>query len=189
MQAYAPRVAGFANPTKNVGSLPLQPGMVIADLGSGSGHYVMAFALALAATGTVYAIDIQRDLLRRIKNEALSRGLRNIEIIHGDIGRLHGTKLADRCVDMALLSNVLFQLDDQHTALKEAWRIVKPKGHVAVIDWADSFSGLGPIKKHVLTRERALAFAHNTGLELVREFDAGAHHYGLLFKQTSFTNV
>ena len=54
-----------------------------------------------------------------------------------------------------------------------------------IIDWSESFGGMGPTKRAVVTRERALELAHDAGFEQVKEFDAGAHHYGLILKPTS----
>ncbi len=180
-------IAGFASPARNVGAFAVEPGMVIADLGAGSGHYTLEFAAQLAGTGRVYAIDVQRDLLRRIKNEADRRGFKNVETITGDVERPQGTHIAERAIDIVLLSNVLFQLEDPSAALNEAWRIVKPSGKVAIIDWSDSFGGMGPTKKHVVKKERALELAKAAGFELVREFDAGTHHYGLILKPTAIS--
>jgi hypothetical protein len=59
---------------------------------------------------------------------------------------------------------------------------VRSRGKVAVIDWTDSFRGMGPHKNDVVRKEEALALARGEGLELIREFPAGAHHYGLLFR-------
>lgn len=183
----------FAHPAQNVGTLSIQQGMVIADLGAGSGHYTLEFARRLDGLGRVYAVDVQSDLLRRIQREAALRRLQGVEIIHGDIERERGTKLADRHVDLALLSNVLFQLEQPLAALREAWRIVRPTGSVVVIEWADSPSAdgrrLGPAKKHVLGEERALELAQEASLQPLYRFDAGAHHFGLAFKPVPFSRV
>ncbi len=90
--------------------------------------------------------------------------------------------MADRHLDLVLISNLLFQLEDKPAALKEAWRILKPTGRLAVIDWSESFGGMGPHKKAVVKKEQALLFAREAGFELIKEFDAGAHHYGLIFR-------
>ena len=183
MHTHSPLpVARFAHPMKNVGALGVEPGMKVADFGSGSGAYVFAIAQALEGSGHVYAIDIQRDLLRRLKNEAERRGYKNVEVICGDLEIPGASKLADQSIDLVLVSNLLFQLADHAPALQESRRIVRPGGQLAIIDWSDSFGGMGPQKKDVVTREAAKKKARDAGFDFVHEFPAGAHHYGLLFK-------
>ncbi|MBI4135593.1 methyltransferase domain-containing protein [Candidatus Uhrbacteria bacterium] len=173
--------ARFAHPAHNVVALGIQPGMKIADFGSGSGAYVLSIAEALCGSGHVYAVDIQRDLLRRTRNESQNRGFRNVEIVWGDLERMGGSKIADGALDMVLISNLLFQVMDKNVVIAEALRVLRPQGRVAIIDWSDSFGGTGPIEQDVVSKETALALAAKAGLELVKEFSAGAHHYGLIF--------
>lgn len=178
-----PHPAGsFAHPVRNVAVLGIEKGMAVADFGSGSGAYVLAIADVLANTGHVYAVDVQRDLLRRIHTEAHIRGFKNVGIIWGDLERAHGSKIAERSLDMVLISNLLFQVNDKRGVLAEAWRVLKPTGHLAVIDWADSFRGMGPVEKDVVSQEQFLELAAKAGFDTIREFDAGAHHYGFLMR-------
>ena len=174
------KTAGFAHPVRNVGALGIEPGMIVADFGAGSGAYVLAIAAQLAHAGRVYAVDIQRDLLRRIHTEAHKRGYKNVEVVWADLEKVHASKLADASVDLVLISNLLFQLDDKRAVFAEAWRVLKPTGKLAVIDWSDSFGGMGPIKAQVVKADAALQLAVAAHFELVREFEAGAHHYGLI---------
>jgi len=180
--------AAFAHPAKNTEALDVAPGSVVADFGTGSGHYSLELAKAVGEEGKVYAIDMQVDLLRRLKNEAHHRHLQHIETIPGDIGQLHGTKLKSRSVDLVLMSNVLFQLEHPRRALEEARRILKHTGRLAIIDWADSppagrqgFVRIGPAKHHVYPRTQAFADTREAGFESAGGFAAGAHHYGLFF--------
>ncbi|MBP9757645.1 MAG: methyltransferase domain-containing protein [Candidatus Pacebacteria bacterium] len=177
------QTANFAHPPRNVGALGIEPGMVVADFGSGSGAYVHLMAERLAHAGHVYAIDVQQDLLRRIKNDSHKRGYTNVETVWGDLERPHGSKIVADHVDRVLISNLLFQLEDKDIPLAEAFRILKPNGLVAIVDWSESFGGLGPQKQDVVKKEAAIKYLKNAGFELVREFDAGAHHYGLIGKK------
>lgn len=174
--------ANFAHPPRNVAALGVEPGMRIADFGAGSGAYVLAIAERLTNSGHVYAIDVQRDLLRRIKNESHKKGYKNVEIIWSDLEQPNGSRIADRHLDLVLISNLLFQVEEKRGLFAEAWRILKPDGRLAVVEWSDSFRGLGPDKKAVVKKSAALALAAESGFELLREFDAGAHHYGLIFR-------
>ena len=174
--------ANFAHPRRNVAALSIDPGMAIADFGSGSGIYVLHIAEALENAGRVYAVDVQRDLLKRVKSEAHRRGFKNVDVIWTDLERPNASKLADKTLDLVLISNLLFQVENKTAVLVEAQRVLKPKGKLAIIDWSESFGGMGPQKKDVVGKDLALKLARENGFELQREFPAGAHHYGLIFR-------
>lgn len=185
------KTEGFAHPRRNVAALGIEPGMNVADFGSGSGIYVLHIAEALEHSGHVYAIDVQRDLLQRVKNEAQRRGFKNVDVIWTDLERPGSSKFADKKLDLVLISNLLFQVDDKAMVLAEAWRILKPAGKLAIIDWSDPIGNatrsngagsFGPSKEMLVGKEKSLKLAKENGFELQREFSAGAHHYGLIFR-------
>ncbi|MDO8522165.1 MAG: methyltransferase domain-containing protein [bacterium] len=175
--------ARFAHPTRNVVGIGITPGMKIADFGSGSGAYTLAIAEALCGSGHVYAIDVQRDLLRKTKNEAARRGYKNVEVIWGDLEYAGAAKIADGVLDMVLISNLLFQINEKDAVVREAFRILKIAGRLVIIDWSDSFGGIGPQEVDVVTKENAESLANSNGFGLVREFPTGSHHYGLIFRR------
>ena len=173
----------FSDPVKNVGQCGIQVGMDIADLGSGSGFYSLAAAKALISTGRVYAIDAQKDLLSKLKNNATRQGLYNIEVIWGDIEEPNGSKLKESSVDLAFLCNVLFQIEDRPAAIKEAKRILKPGGKILLVEWSESFGGIGPKQNMVINKKSGQDMFEKAGFHLDREISAGAHHYGLILKK------
>jgi len=174
----------FANPSRNVAQMGIVVGMQVADFGAGSGAYVLALAPLVGASGRIYAIEVQQDLLRKIKNTTDEQGHKNIDVIWGNFERPNGSKLADESVDMVVLSNTLFQLDDKRGAILEASRVLRPGGQLTVIDWSESFGGMGPQKIDVVTKENAKELCESSGFTLLREFEAGAHHYGLIYRKT-----
>src|SRR3989344_1203499 len=211
----APPAGGFAHPRRNVAALGIEPGMLGADFGSGSGAYTLAIADRLEGVGHVYAIDIQRDLLRRIANEAAKLGHKNVEIIWADLEVPRASKLAGETLDFVLISNLLFQVPDKGALLAEARRILKATGRLAIVDWSESFErdegaregvgkrkfpvsegssrsevwktevfqrGWGPTEEDVIAKDAALELARKAGFDLVKEFPAGAHHYGLIMR-------
>lgn len=154
--------------------------MVVVDIGTGSGAYVWPMAEALENSGTLFAVDVQKDLLRRIHNEAQKRGFKNVKIIWADIEQPKSSKIAAHSADFVLVSNLLFQVEKKEALFAEAHRILKPSGRLAVIDWADSFNMMGPHKKDVVTKDRGLEYIKRGGFEPLREFGAGAHHWGII---------
>ena len=171
----------FSDPETVVPYFELVDGNVVADFGAGSGHYSIVMSKRVGNNGRVYAVDIQKDLLTRLETEAKQAGARNIHIVWGDVEKSGGTKLADHSVDFVLMANVLFQSTARYSIVLEAKRILRLDGKVAVIDWADSFNNLGPIAEQIAKPEEVKQIFAQAGLELAKEFPAGAHHYGLLF--------
>lgn len=173
----------FSDPVKVVESVGIQAGMDVADFGAGSGFYSLASAKALASTGRVYAIDVQKDLLSKLKNHAIKEGIYNIEVIWGDVEKINGTKLRDFSIDVVFICNIFFMAEEKEVIIKEAKRILKPGGRVVFVDWADSFGGLGPKPKSVFKKGKALALFERMGFHKDREIQSGAHHYGFIFKK------
>jgi len=171
----------FADPKSNVLQLGLRDGMKVADLGAGSGHYAIAAAGVVGADGRVYAIDVQEDVLKHAIDSAHRMGLRNIEIIWGDIEKIGGTKLRDHALDAVILSNVLFQAEHTDALIKEIQRILKPGGRLLVIDWAGAYGGMGPHPGQVVSEHKAEELFITAGFHKLKDFRAGAHHYAIVF--------
>ena len=173
----------FSDPEKNIAQLSLGEGNYVADFGSGSGFYSFAAAEAVGSTGRVYALDIQKDLLQKVKKEAQARHLANIEIIWSDLDHLGGSKLREASMDAVVLANILFQLENKDNPIQEVKRILKKGGRVLVIDWLSSFGGVGPQAKDVLSKEKSQELFAKHGFVLDREISAGTQHYGFIFRK------
>lgn len=170
----------FTNPETNIATLGVHEGMVVADLGAGTGTYTILLAEKVGESGRVYAVEVQKEFLTNIKSAALARGFKNVEVIWGDIENAGGTKIKDGEVDAAVLSNVLFQAEDKSGLLREAKRILKIGGKLLIVDWKDSFGGLGPEKDAVIPANIAQGLCEREGFVLKQAFDAGEHHYGMV---------
>jgi ubiquinone/menaquinone biosynthesis C-methylase UbiE len=174
----------FSDPEKNIEQLSLGPGNSVADFGAGSGAYSFAAAEVVGTNGKVYAIDVQKALLEKLKNEAKNvRHLMNLEIVWADIEKLGGTHLRDASMDVVIAANIFFQLEDKNTPCMEMRRILKPGGRALVVDWAGSFGNMGPTQESVLTEPEAKKLFEKQGFEVDREISAGAQHYGIIFRK------
>lgn len=174
------RNAGFSNPVHNVHLMGVREGMHVAEFGAGSGAYVAALAQRVGPSGAVYAVDVQRDLLNRIATAATESGQEHVHAVWGDIEEVDGVGIRDGLLDMVLIANTLFLMDEKNRALQEAWRVLKESGTLVIIDWKDSYSGLGPKQKDVVTPTTAVVLATDNGFAMKQQFDAGEHHYGLV---------
>lgn len=172
----------FSQPDKNLEQFHVDPGMVVVDLGAGTGHYSFILSDRVGETGMVYAIDVQKELVEKIRNEALHQNKTNIKPIWGDIEEPEGVALGDGIADRVVISNTLFQVDDKIGLIREAYRLLKPKGKVLFVDWEDSYGGLGPHTDEVVDEEKSLKMFQENGFEVERKIEAGDHHYGIIFR-------
>ena len=172
----------FSDPEKNIAQFGLREGMKVADLGAGTGYYIRATSPRVGPSGHVYAIEMQKGLVKKLESEIKQWGLTNTECIWGDIEAKNGTKLADQSMDAVVLSNVLFQVEDKLGLINEVKRILKDDGRVLLVDWTESFGGMGPSPKDVVTEKKARDLFRERGFKVDETISAGEHHYGIIFK-------
>lgn len=111
--------------------LQLEPGMSVLDAGCGPGRLTIPIAIKLANNGTVTAMDIQVDMLRKVKEKANLKNLKNINYINAGLG--YG-KLEANKYDRVLLVTVLGEIPDQHAALSEIFYALKQGGILSITE-------------------------------------------------------
>jgi ubiquinone/menaquinone biosynthesis C-methylase UbiE len=173
----------FANPDQNISKLGLASDSSVAIFGSGAGGHTFATARALGGKGSVYAIDSRGEKLERMKHDADMHNLKNIKPTSGNIEMENGTRLGPSSVDAVVIPNTLFSHDNKEGILKEASRILKQNGTLLIIDWKESFGGIGPQPDRIFSEVDAIKLAENTGFKNISSFSAGAYHYGLVFSK------
>lgn len=172
----------FTNPEQNILRLGLKEGMRVADFGAGTGFSSRAASSRVGYTGKVFAVEVQKDLVKKVENDIKSWGISNIECIWGDIERRGGTKIADKSMDAVIVSNVLFQVEDKMGLIEEAKRVLKKDGKVLLVDWSVPFGETGPKEGHIINKERAKELFEKRGFKLEEIIPTSANHYGMIFK-------
>ncbi len=170
----------FSDPAANLAKFGLTDGMKVVDLGAGSGFYSIETAKKVGSGGRVYAVDVQKDLLERLRTVASANGVRNIEVVWGNAEKIGGTKLREAIADRVIASNILFQIEKPDDFSLEIKRLLKPGGKVMIIDWSD-VSSLSP--KTLFGAMKAQALFEKNGFKLEQSFHAGDHHYGLILSR------
>ena len=164
----------------------IKQGETVADLGCGTtGHFVFPAAHLVGPTGKVYAVDLQKSVLAAIQSREKLEGLDNVDTVWDDLEKAGRLKLPDGSVDLTLLLNILAQVQDKATVLREAARITKSRGQLIISDWKLTASPLGPPPANRLDPQTAKQLALSAGWELTAEFEPGPYHYGLVFRKPS----
>lgn len=172
----------FVVPDIVVTHFHLREGDVVADLGAGNGFFIKALSERVGPSGTVHACEIQKNLVETIGDLVRRENINNVEVHWCDLEDQNGSKLHDDVLDAGIVVNCLFQFEEKDAALTEFKRVLRGGGKLFLVDWSESFGGLGPQPDQVITKNDATALFEKHGFTLEREFDAGDHHYGLAFR-------
>ena len=117
--------------TLMVKSLKLEPKMVVADIGAGSG--VITFLLAeQIPEGKVKAVDVQQAMLNRLAKRMKERKITNVELIKGT---QKSPKLKPASVDLALMVDVYHEFEFPYEMMLELSKAMKPGGRVAFVEY------------------------------------------------------
>jgi ubiquinone/menaquinone biosynthesis C-methylase UbiE len=175
----------FLTPKHALQGVGLKPGMQVADFGAGAGFFALEAAREVSPEGVVWAVDRNPDLLTRIKNHAHAEGMRGVEVVRGDLELPKGSGLPEGKMDFVLATNVLFYMEDKHAFATEVYRVLKKGGTALVIDWRNSFKGMGPHPDHVIPIGAARDIFETAGLSYVADAPAGAYHWGCILRKNA----
>jgi ubiquinone/menaquinone biosynthesis C-methylase UbiE len=118
--------------TRTVERLRLPPGSAVLDVGCGTGASAIPAATAVGSTGSVIGVDLADRLLNRAREKADQQGLTNVEFRQADmetLGYPNGT------FDAVVSVFSVFFVPDMTKQVAELWRMVKPRGQLAITTW------------------------------------------------------
>lgn len=148
--------------------LKLEPGMVVCDMGCGNGFYTVQLAERVGPEGTVYAVDIQPEMLRMMQGRAAEAGVDNIESV---LGTVVDPKLPEGQLDLILCVDVYHEFSHPEHMLQAMRRALKAKGRLVLVEFRAEDPEV-PIKPlHKMSKEQILKELTPNGFRLGRQFD------------------
>ena len=122
-------------PARIIADSGIRPGMKVLEVGCGSGAFTLDAARAAGANGKVYALDIQKDMLSRLRNKLAkpeNKDIANIEMINRSAYEL---PFQEGSLDLIFTVSVFQEIPDKRKALSEMYRVLKPGGILAISEF------------------------------------------------------
>ncbi|MDE0889253.1 MAG: class I SAM-dependent methyltransferase [Phycisphaerales bacterium] len=150
--------------------LELRPGMDVADIGAGSGYFTRRMSPSIEPDGTIFATDIQPEMLEYLDKSLLLEGIQNVVPI---LGRVDDTGLAQDSVDLILLVDVYHEFDHPWEMARSMHRALRPGGRIALVEYRAGDATV-PIKPlHTMTEAQARLEFEAAGFEMVESLVDG----------------
>ncbi len=153
----------WQKPREVAAALGLSDGLVVVDLGAGTGYFEPYLAPLVAPSGKVVAADVEPDMVRYLGERAKREGLSNVEpkLVHGD-----DPALAEASIDRVLIVDTWHHIEGRDAYAKKLALALKPGGSVVIVDFTME-SDLGPPKEHRLSPASIVAELAAAGLDAV----------------------
>lgn len=172
--AYRRRILPPSTTLKRFG---LKKGMTVADIGSGSGYFLIPAARIVGKDATAYGIDASKEMLAVLKRK---KPPSNVVPVHTRDG--YKFKVAQNSVDFVIASAILHE-NDPVRFLKEIRRIMKPKGTLLIIEWRRESMRAGPPMEERLTPVEVRAFLAKSRLRGFKTVILNARYFVVVAKR------
>lgn len=169
------------NTTKLIQNLNIKATDIVADIGAGSGYHVFKIA-PLLTQGTVYAVDIQEEMLFEIAVKAERQKVNNVEIVKGD---LTTTNLPKNTIDKVLMVDVYHEFSFPREMLLSIKEALKPNGKIYLLEYRKEDPSV-PIKEiHKMTVKQAVKEFEALGFKLVENKQTLPLQHCMIFEKTN----
>jgi predicted methyltransferase len=158
----------WQKPDAVVAALALAPGMAVADIGAGTGYFESRLAAGVGATGTVFAVDIEPDMVRYLGERATRENTPNVR---PTLGTPEDPGLAPASVDRILVVDTWHHVPARDAYAAKLAAALKPGGYLLVVDFTLETSK-GPPRAHRLAPAAVIAELTKAGLR-ASTVDAG----------------
>ena len=168
-------------PEKVIQQLHLRPGMVVADIGAGTGYYSIRIAREVAPNGKVLANDIQAGMLARVRENAANAHLSNVETILGSESNPH---LPTGQVDLAIMVDVYHELSRPQRMLEHIHDALRPGGQLVLLEFRKEDPSVPIRLEHKMSVDEIKAEIQPEGFHFVQTIESLPWQHMVFFEKT-----
>jgi ubiquinone/menaquinone biosynthesis C-methylase UbiE len=155
--------------------MAVHSGQTIADVGAGTGYFSLPLSQVVGSQGKIYAVDAQDEMLLLLRHKLDEAGISNVDLVHAEADN---TGLPAGSCDLFFAANVWHEFDDRAAVLKEAARVLKVDGQIAILDWrTDAPPEPGPPLDHRLDSSNAADALRLVGFQNIAVAHAGLYSW------------
>src|SRR5262245_49566628 len=122
----------WQRPDAVIALLGIRPGDRVADLGAGGGYFTFRLAEAVGASGRVYAVDVDDDMIDYLTQRTRARGAANVAVVRGEF---EDPKLPDGEIDLLFTCNTYHHIADRPAYFRRVLTDLAPNGRVAIVEY------------------------------------------------------
>jgi ubiquinone/menaquinone biosynthesis C-methylase UbiE len=168
------------HPDAALDALKLKPGMVVADVGAGTGYMTLRLAKRVGPSGKVYGEDVQPEMLRRLRQNATKAGFENIEEV---LGTESDPKLPAGKLDLILLVDVYHEFSQPQAMVRKMREALKPDGRLVLLEYRKEDPAV-PIKpEHKMSVEQVRMEIEPEGFHLEPVIETLPRQHILILKK------
>jgi ubiquinone/menaquinone biosynthesis C-methylase UbiE len=163
VEEWEKRLNKLQPPKEIMDAIGVKPGMIIGEIGAGTGRMTIWLADRVGDEGKVYANDIDRKALDHLESRCKKDNLGNVVTV---LGEVEDPLLPENALDLAFMINVYHHLDMPVALVRNIIPSLKPTGILAIVDADPEKSNFGP--NHSTPMEEMLVQLDEAGYKLIR---------------------
>lgn len=168
------------NPTRAIELLKFEKGMVVADVGAGSGYYATRIAEKIGPSGKVFANDIQPEMLAILKRQLRRKRVANVEPV---LGTEQDPRLPENSCDVILMVDVYHEFSHPQEMLQKLKAALKENGRLILLEYRkeDPYVPIRP--EHKMSVKEAKIEVEAEGFVLDKVMEDLPWQHILIFKK------
>ncbi len=164
----------WQDPERILSQIGLEPDMTFVDVGSGDGYFAIPAARMGGPNGKVIAFDIDDGAITRLRQQAAKEGLSQLS---AEVRSAEEAIVCEGCADFVFFGIDLHDFADPAQVIRNAKRMLKPKGLLVDLDWKPEPTPFGPPLKKRFSIDKARQLIESEGFKIKSVAEAGPYHY------------